>query len=58
MNNANAILSIIEQELSTMRFGTVKVELCIHDGQVRWVSTTTTTRHNIYTAKKELKSEK
>lgn len=51
----NDVISIIATEVAKVRFGTVTVDLAIHDGQVRYVTTTTTARHNIAHTVKEVK---
>ena len=51
----NEVLSIIAAEAAKVRYGTVVIELVMHDGQVRYVTTTTTARHNIAHPNKETK---
>lgn len=43
----NELMNIISRELQKTRFGTIQLSLTMHDGQIRCVNVTTTTRHNI-----------
>ena len=43
----NELISIITREVQNTRFGTIQFTLTLHDGQIRCVNVTTTTRHNI-----------
>lgn len=43
----NELINIISREIQSTRFGTIQLSLTMHDGQIRCVNVTTTTRHNI-----------
>lgn len=43
----NELISIIESEVQQTRFGTIQFVLTLHDGQIRCINVTRTTRHNI-----------
>jgi hypothetical protein len=43
----NELIDIINREIQKTRFGTIQLSLTLHDGQIRCVNVTTTTRHNI-----------
>lgn len=43
----NELINIISREIQKTRFGTIQLSLTMHDGQIRCVNVTTTTRHNI-----------
>ena len=43
----NELISLIENELRNTRFGSIQFDLIIHDGQIRCINITRTTRHNI-----------
>ncbi len=43
----NELISIIESEVHQTRFGTIQFVLTLHDGQIRCINVTRTTRHNI-----------
>lgn len=43
----NELMAIIQTEVEHTRFGSIHLELTMHDGQVRCVNVTKTTRYNI-----------
>ena len=43
----NELMSIIQSEVEHTRFGSIQFELTLHDGQIRCIHVTRTTRHNI-----------
>lgn len=43
----NELLTIIESEIQQTRYGSVQFVLTLHDGQIRCINVTRTTRHNI-----------
>ena len=43
----NELKKIIEAEVANTRFGVIEFSLTMHDGQIRCVNVTRTTRHNI-----------
>lgn len=54
----NELIDIINREIQNTRFGTIQLSLTMHDGQIRCVNVTTTTRHNIMPVAKEVKNDK
>lgn len=50
----NELISIISAEIQKTRFGSIHFELTMHDGQIRCVNVTTSTRHNITAGKKKI----
>ena len=55
----NELMSIIQSEVAHTRFGSIQFELTMHDGQIRYINVTRTTRHNLDTNHtKEAKNEK
>lgn len=54
----NELIGIISREIQKTRFGTIQLSLTMHDGQIRCVNVTTTTRHNIMPVEKEGKNGK
>lgn len=53
----NELIDIITREVQNTRFGTIQFALTMHDGQIRYVNVTTTTRHNLTPAVKEGKND-
>ena len=51
----NELIDIISREIQNTRFGQIQLSLTMHDGQIRYVNVTTTTRHNLTPAVKEAK---
>ncbi len=43
----NELMSIIQSEVEHTRFGSIQFVLTLHDGQIRCINVTRTTRHNI-----------
>ena len=55
----NELIGIISREMQNTRFGTIQLALTMHDGQIRCVNVTTTTRHTITpTQAREQKNDK
>ena len=53
----NELIDIISRAVQNTRFGQIQLSLTIHDGQIRYVNVTTTTRHNITPAEKGGKND-
>ena len=53
----NELIDIISREVQNTRFGTIQFALTLHDGQIRYVNVTTTTRHNLTPTAKEFKND-
>lgn len=47
------LMSIIANEMQRTRYGIIQLSLTMHEGQIRCVNVTTTTKHNISPVKKE-----
>lgn len=43
----NELISIIQSEVRQTRFGSIQFTLTMHDGEIRCVNVTRSTRHNI-----------
>ena len=43
----NELISLLETEIQKTRFGSIQFVLTMHDGEVRCVNITRTTRYNI-----------
>lgn len=43
----NELISIIQSEIRQTRFGSIQFTLTMHDGEIRCVNVTHSTRHNI-----------
>ena len=55
----NELMAIIQTEVEHTRFGSIQFELTMHDGQIRYINVTRTTRLNLATNhNKEAKNEK
>lgn len=55
----NELMTIIQTEVEHTRFGSIQLELTMHDGQIRYINVTRTTRHNLATKhNKEAKNGK
>lgn len=49
----NELMEIITAETQRTRYGIIQLSLTMHEGQIRCVNVTTTTKHNITTKEKE-----
>jgi len=47
------LIEIITAETQRTRYGIIQLSLTMHEGQIRCVNVTTTTKHNISPVKKE-----
>ena len=55
----NELIKLIEAEIQHTRFGSIHLELIMHDGQIRSINVTRTTRHNLVSNhNKKAKNEK